>query len=602
MGRERIERAWPDVGIEDVGRTGSSDRWVCTVCPECSHKRKPHNRTKKVLSVNPALGKWSCNHCGWKGGLGDWVDGDSPAPKRIDKPVMAPPREQTETVYETVELPSRLSDDVLTWFRDERGISESTVHKFAISQGSAYFGGHGKRGAIVFPYFLDGKAVGAKYRTRDKLFKATMGVQLPLFNIDALNEDVTIVVEGEMDAMAFHEAGYPNVVSVPQGAKSAKALERTPERIAGVRRWVLAVDGDNDGKDCESDLARRLGHDRCARVFWPDGCKDANEVLIENGRDGIEALLDGVQWMPVRGMVEENSLRSSVVALYENGIVPGASTGWENLDGLYRVKAGETTMVTGYYGSGKSNFLDSMLVNLAKSEDWRFAFFSPEYRRTERHASRLIEKHAGLPFSDKREWAKMKPEQMRASLDWVMDHFHWMLPDGRDTGMDVSRILQIMRAYIIRTGANGLVIDPWNQVDHDFAGASETIYVSQVMAEISEFAAMHDVHIWVVVHPAKTPRAKDTGKFPVPQLQDASGSMNFANKIDNGLCVYRNPDDPMGPIKVYVQKIRFDENGMVGNCSFKFDRVCRTYVPCADKDFEPVDNTTTWTDAGEGYA
>ena len=46
-------------------------------------------------------------------------------------------------------------------------------------------------------------------------------------------------------------------------------------------------------------------------------------------------------------------------------------------------------------------------------------------------------------------------------------------------------------------GIRGLVIDPYNELDHQRPGAmSETEYVSQMLTKIKRFAQHHDVHVW----------------------------------------------------------------------------------------------------------
>jgi twinkle protein len=48
-----------------------------------------------------------------------------------------------------------------------------------------------------------------------------------------------------------------------------------------------------------------------------------------------------------------------------------------------------------------------------------------------------------------------------------------------------------------RYGIRGLVIDPYNELDHQRPGAmSETEYVSQMLTKIKRFAQHHDVHVW----------------------------------------------------------------------------------------------------------
>lgn len=53
-----------------------------------------------------------------------------------------------------------------------------------------------------------------------------------------------------------------------------------------------------------------------------------------------------------------------------------------------------------------------------------------------------------------------------------------------------------------RFGIRGLVIDPYNELDHQRPSfMSETEYVSQMLTKIKRFAQHHDVHVWFVAHP-----------------------------------------------------------------------------------------------------
>lgn len=56
----------------------------------------------------------------------------------------------------------------------------------------------------------------------------------------------------------------------------------------------------------------------------------------------------------------------------------GASTGWHSLDRIYRVVPGELSVVTGVPNSGKSEWIDALLCNLALSNGWTFALCSME--------------------------------------------------------------------------------------------------------------------------------------------------------------------------------------------------------------------------------
>ena len=59
-----------------------------------------------------------------------------------------------------------------------------------------------------------------------------------------------------------------------------------------------------------------------------------------------------------------------------------------------------------------------------------------------------------------------------------------------------------------RFGIRGLVIDPYNELDHQRPSfMSETEYVSQMLTKIKRFAQHHDVHVWFVAHPRQVGHA-----------------------------------------------------------------------------------------------
>ena len=145
---------------------------------------------------------------------------------------------------------------------------------------------------IAFPYFRNGQLLNIKFRAlASKAFTQVKGAEAILYGLDDIAEAKTIIiVEGEPDKLACEQAGYRNVVSVPNGAQTGGNaahdsaafawLETCAEHLHAVERIILAGDADEKGRALESELARRLGRERCWRVRWPDSndapCKDAN--------------------------------------------------------------------------------------------------------------------------------------------------------------------------------------------------------------------------------------------------------------------------------------------------------------------------------------
>ena len=87
------------------------------------------------------------------------------------------------------------------------------------------------------------------------------------------------------------------------------------------------------------------------------------------------------------------SFGREVRELWEKGLPPGFKTGWPSVDKHYTVAPGQFTVITGWPGAGKSEWLDALLVNLSR-QGWKVALFSPENAPTQMHISKLMEKIA----------------------------------------------------------------------------------------------------------------------------------------------------------------------------------------------------------------
>jgi twinkle protein len=244
------------------------------------------------------------------------------------------------------------------------------------------------------------------------------------------------------------------------------------------------------------------------------------------------------------------------------------------------------TIVTGIPGSGKSTWVDALLANLVKTANWSFALFSPENWPIERHAQNLIEKFSMQPF-DKSGYTKQRITRpdVEEMIGIINNYFYFLMPS--DDSMTVEDILEKAKVCIYRFGVNGIVIDPWNELDHDFGSKTETQYISEKLGKIRRFARLNNVHIWIVAHPQKLSKGEN-GKYKAPTMYEISGGAHWRNKADVGICVHR-PDMRNDVTEVYVQKVRFREIGKIGAVELRYARETGTYsdagvlgVSCGD--------------------
>jgi twinkle protein len=531
-------------------------------CPKCNHK-------SVSLSVNTDDGVWNCHapSCGFRGSL-----------KR--NAAHARPSQWNKKDYFTPEFtPEKLTDAAVKWFL-ERGISEEATSRLHISV---------ENGNLVFPFLKDGQAVFLKYRGRKKDAKGKYSKVIwtsknPLkifYGYDDISEEQTIVCEGELDKLSLDMAGLSASISVPFGAPSVEqktftdldeSLEHAAEKLDKVERIILAVDNDECGKKLEDELARRLGKERCFRVIWPDGCKDANDVLITYGAEFLRECIDNAQPFPIDGVFPVSHFEDRLVTLYEEGLTRGFSTGWFGLDHLFTVLPGELTIVTGIPGHGKSSFVESLMINLIKEHDLKAGIFTPEHSPVETHIARLAELYDGRPF------AKKYPSHQRMSREGLLiaakklnEAITYIIPD--EMSRSVDDILAVMKAMVCSKGVHFFVLDPWNDFDHSSMGNSETQYIRHSLAKIRMFGASHNCHIFLIAHPAKMAKDKITGKYQIPTAYDISGSAHWYNMAHNILSVHRadQSGDTRHDVSVHVQKIKMKHCGQLGVANFLYE-------------------------------
>jgi twinkle protein len=534
-----------------------------STCPKCSDERRKSN--KKCLSSNGEV--FFCHHCGYSG---RHKEGNSNYFSEKERTVVKTYR----TIDQEIPSTESLSDDANEFFEKRQ------ITKEALKRNKICF----KNNEIMFPYFKDGEIVNIKYRTLNKEYRQEKDAEKVFYGLDDIKgEDTIIIVEGEIDKLALEVAGFKNVISVPDGAPSPesnmyetkfKYIGNCEERLKDVNKIIIAVDSDAAGRKLEAELIRRLEPERCWRVEWTDGCKDANDVLVKQDVFGLWSCVEASKQVPVEGLFTVEDFSAEIDSLYTDGLKGGTSTGWLTVDTCYTVSAGEVTVVTGIPSHGKSAWLTALIINLASEYRWKFAVFSPENQPMQRFISSIAANFLDKPFREGFT-TRMTKGELGKALDWIDEHFVFILPP--DDCLTIEHILSKTRVAVTRYGVKGLIIDPWNEVDHSRPSRqAETEYISDCLTKIRRFARKYQVHIWIVAHPTKLYK-DNNGKYPVPTPYDISGSAHFRNKADNCITVWRDLMNEEREVELHIQKVRFREVGKVGLVKLCFDVVTGRY-------------------------
>lgn len=482
---------------------------------------------------------------------------------------------------------SSLDDSHYKFFLS-RGITKETVDDYGVTSSFMWINSVGKKTDCVgFAYRNKGVPYAYKWRSISEKGFACSAAPQHFYLHDRVNagEDI-FICEGEIDALSLRQAGIGNAISVPNGApmkvSDGKVLPEEDRKFAYVwnsraalgaaKKVYLAIDADDPGMALGEELSRRIGRAKCWLVKWPDGCKDANDTLLKHGAEAIKQSIQNAEPWPVAGLFDAKHYTDKVLNLWERGHAKGWSTGYDEVDDIYSVVPGQVTIVTGIPSSGKSEFIDQIMVNLALKNDLKFAICSFE-NPPEAHIVKLIEKKVGKPFFEGKS-ERMTQLEKDGALSWVDNHFSFIdTSDGEPSTID--SILDRASSAVMRIGIRGLVIDPYNFIERDLKN-SETDYISSMLTKVRNWARGNEAHVWFVAHPAKMLRTE--GKVPVPGGYDISGSAAWFAKADFGMTVDRQGGLP----GIYVWKCRFKWAGKMGDTILNYHAPSGRYLSPKD--------------------
>jgi twinkle protein len=529
-----------------------------TTCPACSESRR--NKKDPCLSVDIDEGVYNCHHCEFKGRVFE---------KRVKEYVKPLPRLE------------KVGKKVLEFFEIDRKISNETLLKMKISESVEFLPALNQKAPVIcFNYFRADDLVNIKFRGPQKSFGMAKDAELIFYNLNAMDDETAaVIVEGEIDCLSMIEAGIFNCVSVPNGASKGNQkleyLDNSWDSVKGLAKVILATDDDEPGKSLREELARRIGKERCWTVEYPQGCKDANDVLVKFGSSALSKMIEEAKQWPLEGIVTMEEIFPVLQDWYLHGYPEGTKAGIKGFDHLLRFIPGQVTTITGIPGHGKDEFFNDVMAGLAKNEGWPIAVCGFEESPAET-ASKLAEKLTRKSFA----FRKNKDDRMnQIGFEWAVSlidkFFHFFNTEDGDT--TIEGILKTASILVGRFGIKALYCNPWNWIEHARpAWQSETEYVSFIYTKVIMFARKCGVHVFIIAHTTKMGKDKVTGKYIVPTLYDISGSANFFNKTHNGVTVYL--DYQTGIVTVYVQKVKQSWLGKTGFSSYQYNTQTRQYT------------------------
>ncbi len=546
--------------IDNFNQYNLKDGATQGICPLCSHTRKPKNQKAQCASYDWERGLGTCHNCNTTFQLHTYQR-----------------KGASERVYIRPETPEQFKDvstNVETWF-GTRGISKQTLKELRVIEGSEFMPQTGKKeNTIQFNYFMGDQLINIKYRDGRKNFKLYKGAEKVFYNINSIvGYDTCVIVEGEMDVLALHEAGIPNAISVPNGAtlnnNNLDYLDNCIDYFEDKTRIILAVDQDEPGQMLQKELVRRLGAEVCYLVDF-HGEKDANDYLLKHGADSLKNAIHSARPVPLENVSTLKDIEDELKDFVKNGFKPGYQIGLKNFDNVFSTYTGQFITVTGIPSSGKSDFVDQMIVGYNKNYGWKTAFASPENQPVYLHAHKLMRK----TWQDMPSAGDIGGDRWNQVADHVNDNYFFIDMDK----YSLESVLRKGAELVKRKGIKCLVIDPFNKI-RDTNAVSDDVnrYTMDYLAKIETFCKKYDVLVFIVAHPTKMYKGQD-GKIEEPTMYNIKGGGEWYDASYHGLLVHRDYDAKT--TKVKVLKVKFQNLGENGAEShFTWEPRSGSFIP-----------------------
>lgn len=436
-----------------------------------------------------------------------------------------------------------------------RCISPDTARKAGVQCMVKYFG-MGQREDYLAFRFLDGdKTVNIQYKLADrehKKFFFTPGAELIPYNVNAcLGAGEVIITEGMMDTLAIMECGYDNVISVANGSGTdLRTFDKYMDsHFKPLRRIIFAGDMDENGLELRQKIVAYFGEARCDIVDWGEA-KDANEVLMTQGKDAVVRYIENRKRSPLKGLVTLGDIETDIDALLENGMPVARTIGMAGFDPYLKIEDGLLYLGFAAPGNGKSAFVDYIVAAMVHMYDFHVLIFSPEKYPVARHYAEFISLMLDSEFGK----SAILPSAYGRAKRMVSEHISEI--DGEECN-DIDAILHIAQQQYYRGQMDMLVIDPFNWIRlPEVAGVTDSMKYSEVLIKLVKFIHMYNVPVFLMHHPRKF---DDKTRLTI---NDIYGSSDFGNKADFVFTLER--DTRLDATFFHCLKCRWPELGIGG--------------------------------------
>jgi hypothetical protein len=284
------------------------------------------------------------------------------------------------------------------------------------------------------------------------------------------------------------------------------------------------------------------------------------------------------------GLINYSTFYDRIVEVVKEGDRVGREISLSNFADAFRLRGTGILTFTGIPGHGKTEFVDAMLVDLARMYNESSLIIGFE-QTPEEHLIKLARKMIGANITCETWWHGNNEGIFRENYRYLTDKIKHV--DIKEVGGKVENILLKSASWVQAERSKGndpkyVVIDPFNMlsVQGKVSGHEKA---EEILRQLTHFSHQMGVMIILVAHPFKMKKDEKTGEYDIPDFYSVKGSSAFFEMSYHGITIYR----VNGMVLVRILKVKQNNLGDAGrDVWFMYDKPSGRYIPCDEEGLE----------------
>ena len=456
----------------------------------------------------------------------------------------------------------------------DRDISEDTAKKYGVRRVISPTNDVSQH---IYPFFNGNEIVGTKTRFvenknfsfagtyegtglfGEQLFRNTGGKYLT-------------ITEGECDAMACYELMQSKwaCVSLKRGASGAvKDIRESIEFVESFDNVVICFDNDKAGREAARDVARILKPGKAKIMTFPNGYKDANDMLRQKRfQEFMSAWWESRTYTP-SGILELSAQKKDWL---HREVKESIAYPWEGLNKkLYGLRKGELVTLTGGTGLGKSSVTRELEHWLIKNTDDNVGIVALE--------ENWLRTADGIISIEANDRIYLNERRDQYSEEQLMGLFDKVIPEGRVFihahlgATDIEEIFSKLRYIIVGCECKWVVVDHLHMLVNVLSEGDERRGIDMLMQRLRSLVEETGVGLLLVSHLRRASGDKGHEQGVEVSLSHLKGSQGIAQLSDCVIALERNQqasnEDEANTTRVRVLKSRYTgDTGLACNLRY----------------------------------